>query len=459
MADRAAARRVPFPADEVRGRVLLPDDGAWSGECSGFQAGYRHRPDVVVTAADADDVRTAVRHAAAHELPFAVQATGHGLGRALDGGVLVSTRRMAHVQVDAAARTARVGAGARWGDVVEEAARSGLAPLSGSGPGVGAVSYTLNGGVGLLAREFGYAADHVRSLDVVTSDGRLRHVAPDSEPDLFWALRGGGGRGGFGVVTELEIGLVPVERFYGGQLIFDGALAGDVVEAWRAWTATVPEELTSSVTMLDYPDVPALPEGLRGRYAAQVQIAYNGGRAEGERLVEPLRAVGPRLGETLRTMPYTESAGVYNEPDMPHGYQGANVLLGGELPDQGVLGSVLELTGPRAPAMTVLSLRHMGGALGREPEVPGAVGHREAGYLMVLLSVTEDAASPEADAMHERVFELVEPWTVGASSNFLYGRASRAVAGGGPDAHGSEQRRRLRGLKALVDPVNLFGSV
>ncbi|MFC4495503.1 FAD-binding oxidoreductase [Streptomyces ovatisporus] len=459
MADRATVSPVPFPTGRVRGRVLLPDDDAYSEECSGFQAGYRHCPDVVVCAADAEDVRTAVRHAAAHELPFAVQATGHGLGTALDGGVLVSTRRMTDIHVDAAARTARIGAGVRWGQVIEEAARFGLAPLSGSGPGVGAVSYTLNGGVGLLARQYGYAADHVRSLDVVTSDTRLRHVTEDSDPELFWALRGGGGRGGFGVVTGLEIGLMPVEQFYGGQLLFDGELAEDVVEGWRAWTPTVPEELTSSVTLLDYPDIPVLPEHLRGRYVAQVQIAYNGLQADGERLVDPLRAIGPRLAETLRTMPYSESAGVYNEPDRPHGYAGGNVLLGGELPDAGVLRSVLELTGPRAPAMTVLSLRHLGGALGREPEVPNAVGHRDAGCLLVVLSVTEGAALAELGALHERVFELVEPWTVGSNRNFRYGRAARTTPGGVRAAHDTGHHRRLTGIKALVDPVNLFGRV
>lgn len=310
---------------------------------SGFQAGYRHRPDVVVRAETAADVGAAVEYAATHRLPLAVQATGHGLSLPLPGGVLVSTRRMAKVRIDPVARTAWIEAGVRWGEVVEAAARYGLAPLSGSGPGVGAVSYTLSGGIGLLAREFGWAADHVRAAELVTADARVRHVTAERDPELFWALRGGGG--GFGVVTGLEIGLVPVERFYGGQLIYDGALAEDVLEAWRQWTATVPDELTSSVTLLSYPDLPVLPGHLRGRYVAQVQIAYDGTGAEGERLVAPLRAAGPRISETLRTMPYAESASVYNEPDRPHSYQGGNALFGERLPDRAALRSVLELTG------------------------------------------------------------------------------------------------------------------
>ena len=456
----AAPALVDFPAERIRGRVLSPgEEDAYDEERSGFQAGYRHRPDVIVCATCPDDVCVAVEYAGAHKLPLAVQATGHGLASPVHAGVLVSTRRMTEVRVDAAARTAWIEAGVRWGQVVEEAARFGLAPLSGSGPGVGAVSYTLHGGIGLMARQYGYAADHVRSIDVVTADARLRHVTPDSEPDLFWALRGGGGK--FGVVTGLEIGLMPVEQFYGGRLVFDGELVEDVLEGWRQWTETVPEELTSSVTVLDYPDIPVLPEHLRGRYVAQVQVVHNGSQAEGEPLVEPLRAIGPRLEETLRTMPYAESAGVYDEPVQPHAYQGGNVLLGGGglgLPDTAALRSVLELTGPGAPAMTVLGLRHLGGALGREPEVPNAVGHRDARYLLGVLSVTEGADPVALRALQERVFEVVEPWTVGSNLNFRYGRAAQAVPGGARAAHDPDDHRRLAGLKALLDPVGLFGS-
>ncbi|NLU76268.1 FAD-dependent oxidoreductase [Streptomyces sp. HNM0575] len=448
---------------------------------------------MIVCTTDAADVSAAVRHAAGHGLPLAVQATGHGLSLPLPGGVLISTRRMSEVRVDPGARTAWIGAGVRWGRVVEQAARYGLAPLSGSGPGVGAVSYTLNGGVGLLAREFGYAADDVRAAELVTADGRVRHVTADGEPELFWALRGGGG--GFGVVTGLEIGLVPVERFYGGQLVFDGAggAAGEVLEAWREWTATVPERLTSSVTVMRRPDLPALPERLRGRYTAQVQIAFDGTEEEGARLVAPLRSAGPRISETLRTMPYTECASVYSEPDRPHPYQGGNVLLGERLPDRAALRSVLELTGPRAPAMTVLNLRHMGGALSREPVVPDAVGGRDAGWLMVVLSVPEDGdeggddgrdegeddggdgavsegrsgGDAEGDGtgpagqdrlrMHqERVFDAVAPWTVGSNLNFRYGRSAGTEPGAARGTYPPGDLRRLAELKSSVDPLNLF---
>lgn len=199
------------------------------------------------------------------------------------------------------------------------------APLSGSSPGVGAVSYTLGGGVGLLARRYGFAADHVRRIDVVTADGELRRVTATDEPDLFWALRGGGGN--FGVVTGLEIDLVPVERIFGGGLYFDVAEVPDVLDAWRRWTETVPEELTSAVAMLPFPDLPMVPEPLRGRHVAHIPISYLGSVPEGERLVEPLRDLGTPLRDTLGEMPYLESGKVFDEPDRPDAYRSVNLLL------------------------------------------------------------------------------------------------------------------------------------
>ncbi|MGK4909775.1 FAD-binding oxidoreductase [Streptomyces albus] len=371
--------------ETVRGSVLVPGDPEYDQECAGFQAGDRHRPDVLVVADGPDDVRAAVDAARRHRLPVAVQATGHGLGEAARGGVLVSTRRMAGIRIDAEARTAWVEAGVRAGDLVAEAARHGLAPVNGSAPGVGVVSYTLGGGVGLLGRRFGYAADRVRRIDLVTGDGRPRRVTADSDPELFWGLRGGGG--GLGVVTGMEIGLVPVAGIYGGQLVFDGARhADEVLSAWQRWTATVPETMSSAVSLLPVPDIPAVPAHRRGRYLAQVHLAFTDSREEGERLVEPLRTIGAPLADDLREMPYAECASVFSEPDTPHAYRSTNLLLGPDGLAEDALRSVRAATGPEAEAMCVLSMRHMGGAFARPPRVPNAVPHRDAGYLLYVLS-------------------------------------------------------------------------
>ena len=379
---------------QTRGPVLVPGDAGYDAERSGFQLAYRHRPDVIVGAECAGDVVAAVRFARAQGLPVAVQATGHGLSAATDGGLLISTRRMAGVRVDAAAGTARAEAGVVWGQVVEAAAPYGLAPLNGSSPGVGVISYTLGGGVGVLARTYGFAADQVRSVDLVTADARQLHVTADSDPELFRALLGGGH--GLGVVTAMEFGLVPVARLYGGQLVFGGERIDEALAAYLRWTGTVPDELTSSLALIAYPDLPQLPEPLRGRYLAQIRIAYTGSAEEGERLVAPLRAVGPRVSDELREMPYADSHTIHRDPSDPHAYDGDNALLSGL--DAAALLRVAALTGPDAPTMCVLQLNHLGGAMAKRggPEgAAGSVGHRDARFALRLLSPLPGAAAVE----------------------------------------------------------------
>ncbi|MFH8630258.1 FAD-binding oxidoreductase [Streptomyces lydicus] len=445
-------------AREVRGPVLLPGDEGYDAECAGFQLALPHRPAVVVGARCADDVAAAVRFAGGRGLPVAVQATGHGRSAATDGGLLISTRRMSGVRVDAAARTARVEAGVVWGQVVEAAAPHGLAPLNGSSPGVGVVSYTLGGGVGVLARTYGFAADHVRSVDLVTADGRQRHVTAERDPELFGALLGGGH--GLGVVTAMEFALMPVARLYGGQLVFGGELVDEVLAAYLRWTRDVPDALTSSVALIAYPDLPQLPEHLRGRYLAHIRIAYTGSAEEGEKLVAPLRAVGPRVSDDLREMPYAASHTIHRDPSEPHAYDGDNALLGGV--DAAALRRVAALTGPAAPVMCVVQLNHLGGALAARDTAATAVGHRDARYALRLLSPlpgeAPDAGRATVRALHAEALAAVAPWRLGRSVNFLFGGHGQR-----PDAaevarsvHGADEHRRLADLKAAHDPENVF---
>ncbi|MFH8346735.1 FAD-binding oxidoreductase [Streptomyces sp. NPDC018045] len=432
-------------AREVAGVVLVPGDEGYDAERSGFQTGHRHRPSVIVGAAGAADVVAAVRWARAHGLPVAVQSTGHGLTAATDGGLLISTRRMDEVRIDTAARIAWAGAGALWGKVIEAAAPHGLAPVNGSSPGVGVVGYTLGGGLGILGREFGYASDRVRRVDVVTADGELRRASGDRDPELFRALLGGGH--GLGAVTGLEFGLVPVERVYGGRLVFGAGLLDEALAAYLAWTEDLPGRLTSSVGLIVYPDVPAVPGHLRGRHLAQIRIAFTGTAEDGERLVAPLRAVGPRVADTLREMPYTESHTIHQDPATPHAYDGDSVLLSGL--DAAELRQVAALTGPDAPLMTVVQLNHLGGALATGG---GSVGHRDARYLLRLLSPLDGTDVEAVRALHAKVRAVVASRAVGRSVNFLFGEHGDAVA----DAHEEEVRRRAAGAKAAYDPANLF---
>ncbi|MFD8263342.1 FAD-binding oxidoreductase [Streptomyces griseoluteus] len=442
-----AARQL---AGRVGGPLFAEGQDGYDEERARYQTHRPHRPALVVGAAEPKDVQLAVEFAAARDLPVGVQATGHAPALPTDTGVLVSTRRMTEVRVDPAARTAFLGAGVRWKQVVEAAAPHGLAPLSGSAPDVGAVGYTLGGGIGLLARKFGYAADHVRRVECVTADGRPREVTADSDPDLFWALRGG--RDNFGLVTGLEVELVPVAGLYGGGLFFDGASAERVLNAYLRWTETVPEEMTSSLALVPLPDAPTLPPPLRGRYVVHVRIAHLGDAAHGERLVAPLRALGPRLADSVRELPYTESGSIHNDPVAPAAYVGTNAMLSGL--DAGAVRTVLDLSGPDAPITSIVEVRHLGGALARPPRVPNSVGHRSARYLLAVLDRVTDDTADTVRAAHTRLTDALSPHTTGRNLNFLYGAAAT------PDqvrrAYEPADYARLGRIKAAHDPGNLF---
>src|SRR4051794_30765984 len=226
---------------------------------------------------------------------------------------------MNDITIDAAGRTARVGAGVLWSEVIAKAAKAGLAPLNGSNPTVGVAGYTLGGGLSpTLGRSHGYAADHVRSLDVVTADGKRRRVDGKSEPDLFWALRGG--KGNFGVVTALEFDLFPVSRLYGGGIYFPGERTADVLRAWTAWHPHTPETMTSSFAAMRLPALPEVPEPLREVFSVSLRIAYTGTAHDGEQMIAPLRAVAAPILDTVADMPYTDVAAIHNEPTDPLPY-------------------------------------------------------------------------------------------------------------------------------------------
>lgn len=392
--------------------MLTKDSNEYDQARLGFQRRDPHRPAAIFPITSTPDVEEAVRYAIEHDLRIAVQAAGHGLTAGIDGGVLIATGGFNGVQVDADRKTAWIEAGVTWRDVIDATAPYGLAPLSGSFPGVGAISYTLGGGLGLMARRYGYAADHVRRIELITPDGVRRNASDD--PNLFWALRGGGGN--FGVVTGIEINLFEVPTLYGGSLYFDLAEHPNAVEVWRQWTLTVPEEVTSAVAVLPIPDIPPVPAPLRGKYIAQLQLAILG--QGGEDLIKPLREIGQPVLDTVGQLPYSESGKIFAEPDRPDSYRSRNVLLS-EL-DADALATLPKLAGPDAPTMCVIGIRHLGGALRRPPAVPNAVGHRDAAYSLTVLT-------PGAADQSTLYRSILEPWrdsTVGRFLNFTFASLS-----------------------------------
>jgi len=433
------------------GRRFRRGEDGFDARRSGFNTAIEHHPHTIVEAAGPADVVAAVRSAAAARRPVAVMNTGHGPSVPADGAVLIRTGGMTRVNVDPVRRTAQVESGAAWRAVIEAASPYGLAPLNGSSPHVGAVGYTLGGGVGLLARRFGFAADHVRRLDVVTADGRHRQVTADdrSSPGLFWALRGAGAN--FGVVTAMEVDLFPVATLLGGELCYGPDACEQVLHAYADWAGDVPETMASSVLLLSYPDSPAAPEGLRGRHITHLRIAYTGDdHAEGRRWVEPLRRIGPPVLDTVRPMPYADVGTIHHEPtDEPVPAFDRNVLL--RAFDHEAATVLAKHAGPAAETPFLAELRAWGGALARPPAVPNAVGGRDAAYSLLAIS---DPAS-ESRARRDELLTAMQPWASGSTYLNFNGVEDSSL-----DAVRSAYRpadfARLQALKALYDPHNLF---
>src|SRR5699024_10290047 len=312
-----------------------------------------------------------------------------------------------------------------------------------------AVSYTLGGGTGLLARQYGLAADHVHALEVVTPGGQLRRASPTEGTDLFWALRGGGGN--FGIVTGMEIALFPVTLIYGGCLFFDLAEAPGVVRNWREWTDTVDEAMTSGMAVVPFPDVSGVPEAMRGKQVAQLQISYCGSAERGRDLLQPLREIQPVLRDTVREVPYAQSGHVFDEPAQPHGYSGNTVLL--DDLDPRTLTMLVSRLGPASPEPRVLRIRHLGGALARQPHIPNAVGHRDAAYSLGTLTAGDPATEDQESFPDRELLGLFADHILGTSLNFSFGplehhdiRAAFAPA----------DYRRLARLRAEYDPHGLL---
>ncbi|GAA1331135.1 hypothetical protein GCM10009610_70180 [Pseudonocardia xinjiangensis] len=331
----------------VDGPVLLPGTDEFAAECAGFNLLVVHRPAVVVGATGPQDVQAAVRFAVQHGLPVAVVCTGHQPFEPVQGAVLITTSRMDAVEIDVAARTARTGAGAVWQQVVDAAAPAGLAPLNGSSAKVGVTGYVLGGGLSpTLGRTYGWAADHVRAIEIVTADGELRRVTATAEPELFWAVRGA--KGNFGVVTAMEIDLFPVSTYFGGGLFYAGEHTEAVLRAYREWITTAPDELSSSVALLRLPPSPEVPAPLRGRLAVHVRVCFLGPAVEGERLVAPLRALAPTIIDTVMPTPYRAFASVHQDPVDPVPLRMRNALLTG-LTDE-VVDALVAFGGPGSRA-------------------------------------------------------------------------------------------------------------
>jgi len=441
---------LPEAADALRarvtGQVFVPGEPGYEQARQAWILTADQRPAVVVEAASPADVAAAVRFARSHGLRVAPQGTGHGAAplEPLDSALLLRTSRLRDVRIDPDNRTARADAGALWQDVAVPASEHGLAGLAGSSLLVGVTGYTLGGGLGWLARRYGLAANSVTAAEVVTPDGQLVRTDAQHEPDLFWAIRGGGGS--VGVVTALEMMLYPVPELYAGDLFFPIQRAAEVLHSWREWVTTVPDEVTSIGRILRLPPLPTVPDQLRGRAFAMVEAAYIGDERTGADLIAPLRKLAPEI-DTFASMPAPALNQLHMDPTEPIPAVGDGALLT-DFP-AAAADALVGMAGADANTMLIsIEVRHLDGTLRRPEANGGALPAIDASYALYGTGVatTPDTVATVSDQA-QALKQTLAPWHASYGYYNTTDTPAPAQALLPPDSY-----QRLQQIKTSHDP-------
>jgi hypothetical protein len=437
----------------LAGKVAIPEDVGFDEARRGFNLAIDQRPAAVAFPESPQEVAAVVLVARALGLQVAAQRTGHNAGPLgpLEDTILLKTERMRAVSIDPARRTARVQAGVVSLEVVEAAAQHGLAALAGSSPDVGVVGYTLGGGISFFGRKYGLSANHVSAIELVTADGRLVRADREHQPDLFWALRGGGGS--FGIVTALEFELFPITQAYAGLLWYPIERGPEVLHAWRELTESdPPDELSTVGRFLNLPPIPEIPEPVRGKSFAIVEAYHLGDPADANDLLAPLRALGP-INDTIAAVPMPALSHLHMDPEQPVPYAGDGLLVE-HLPADAV-DAFVEVAGAHADFPLVsIELRHLDGELRRPRPEHGALDSIVADYLMYSVGTvpTPELEAPVRTQIHA-VKDSLAPWA--AKRMYLnFAETQQDVA-----MFWTEQAyHRLRRIKTTVDPDQLIRS-
>jgi FAD/FMN-containing dehydrogenase len=393
----------------IRGRIATAADSDWDDARTAWNLAADQQPFAVAFVESADDISTVVGFARDNGLRVAPQGTGHGavpLG-SLDEAILVKTTRMTRIELEDG--RARVEAGALAADLGQEAAKSGQSFLPGTSPNVGVTGYTLGGGLSWLSRKYGWACNSVTAIELVTANGDALTVDAVTNPDLFWALRGGGG--GYALVTALHVELVPVSEVYAGALVFPPGLAADGIRAYRDWTADAPEEAGSLVRLLNLPPIPDIPEPLRGKKWVAITAACVGDREQGEKTIAPLREIGEPVLDTFEQIPATGMTRIAMDPEPPVPGLAHHRLLA-ELPDDAI-SAFVAVAGPDSGAPLLLAeLRHLGGALRRPAKNGGALEKLDEEFVMMGIGMLMDPALREPiDGALDALADAMGPWS------------------------------------------------
>jgi FAD/FMN-containing dehydrogenase len=434
------------------GTAVVPGEQGWDDARAAWNLVADQHPAAVAYVETPDDVSAVIAFARSNGLRVIAQGTGHGVAcsGSLDGTVLIRTDRINGIEIDADRRVGRFEGGVIWRDAANAAGEHGLATLSGSSPDVGIVGYTTGGGFGWLARRHGLACNSVRAIELVSADGEHRRVDAGSDPDLFWALRGGGGS--FGIVTAIEFGLVELPEVFAGSVIYTAdERSGEILHGYREWTRSVPDEITSIARFLHLPPLPQIPEPLRDRPLLTLGACYAGPESEGAKLIAPLRELGEPVMDLFTTMPPSQLVTVHMEPEEP--VPGlVNTASLRELPEQAV-DAFVEVAGPDSGSPLLLAeIRHAGGAASTPPDGAGARSHLDAEFVLLGIGLPMSPEMGEAINGHlDKLRETLAPWSTGGLYFNFADRPADLEELFEPDT-----LARLREVKRRYDPDGLI---
>lgn len=433
--------------EHIGGDVVVPGDEKWDTARQAWNLAVDQRPIAVVYPESANDVVATVRFAEDRGVRIAFNAGGHNAGP-IDWSqdtLLLKSERMSGIEIDVAARRARVEAGALSKPLAIAAGNHGLAYLAGTSPNVGVLGYALGGGLSWMIRKFGLACNSITAAELVTADGRLVRADRDTEAELFWAIRGGGGN--VAAVTAIELELFPISEIYAGALFWPIERAAEILTAWREWIETVPDACESLGRMLQLPDVPFLPEQVRGRSFVLIELAFLGAASDGEALVVPLRALGPEI-DTVAMMPPSELSVVNMDPEDPLPYTGEGALLS-DLPPAAVDKVVGAFVGS---SLLHVEVRHLGGAAGIKSPDHGVLDSIDQPFVAFTFGLAPDAAAYASVDRHVKLL-------LGALGPWDSGRRYLNFAESPTDPRSifpAATYERLQRAKARYDPTDMF---
>jgi hypothetical protein len=443
-----ATLSIPEVRAAVSGQVIGPDDPSYDDARLVFAGWIDRRPAVIVRAADANDVAYVVRLASETGLELAVRSGGHGgAGHGVsEGGIVLDLRDLKDLDIDVAARTAWAGAGLTAREYSTAAAAHGLGTGFGDTGSVGLGGLTLGGGVGYLVRKHGLTIDDLLAAEIVTADGELLHVDAETHPDLFWAMRGGGGN--FGVVTRFEYRLHDVQSFVGGMLILPAT--PEVIASFIALAEAAPEELSTIANVMPCPPMPFVPEDRHGQLVVFAILAWAGDAEAGEAVIARIRALATPIADLVRPMPYPE---IYPPDADDYRPLAISRTMFVDTIDQGVAQTIVEHLEASDASMRVAQLRVLGGAMARVPVDATAFAHRASRIMVNVASFYEGSDDRERRAAWvDGLVAALRQEDCGAYVNFLADEGEARVR----DAYPGPTWDRLAAVKARYDPTNLF---